>query len=78
MNYEEQIALQKKAADIIDTSWRSSWHWDKTEHGVLTEKGWEQVRNDAVSERHSLLRRITAIDGLLEELRERDKDSRPA
>ena len=46
LSYADRLKLAQKAASIIDTEWRFSWHWDRTEHGSITEKGWIQMRSD--------------------------------
>ena len=57
-DYMKQREIEKRLANEIDTGWYSSWHWDKTEGGYLTPKGWQQALADA--ERNALAAREDA------------------
>ena len=62
-------AIQKEAAGAINTDWRYSQHWDKTEFGTLTLKGWKQAHKDGCDRMCQLLQDREQIAKSLEKVR---------
>ncbi len=43
----EQFAVESIVGDEIDTSWHSSWHWERGKYGHLSLAGWQHALKDA-------------------------------
>ena len=56
------MKLDEEAARAIDTSWHSSWHWERRSDGSPTTKGWRQAHADC-------LQRIRELEADLERLK---------
>ncbi len=61
MSYEDERRVQDEAAANIDSSWHYSWHWDRTDVGSLTYKGWQQALDDGMKLFEELSARIERV-----------------
>ena len=70
VSWDTISAIRDQATEIVDSGWHYSWHWDRSEGGGLSEKGWQQCLDDAVSLRKSLAEHVAKLDELVPKLRD--------
>ena len=63
-------ALLREAAAAIDTTWHSSWHWERDGHS-LTLKGWQRAAGDARGRIAAVCEELRALRVVLPKLEER-------
>ena len=55
--------IRERSANLIDTSWRHSWHWP--------EKDWHPIALEEAKERRTqLINKLAELESLIQELEE--------